>query len=265
MHGLRLVGVRRRPRPRRCRPHPVDAARRPTIRMVADGSPLDPGAYCSTAATRRPTTSTTSSTLARSRAQFNRRGDLVLQSLHRTWPSVADLRHRPAATRSAIPLQANAYLTPANASGLAPHRDAHDVIVLQLHGSKQWHVEHLGDVHPRRRRHDVHPRRHPAQRAHHRTRRHFISPSGLIRVTYRDVVERLLAEGPAVLDAPLPIGYRRRSAGATIERRRSPARSTRLATYLAGSTSRRVSSANNSAAAGRSQRGRIASLVALTA
>ncbi|MGB0113878.1 MAG: cupin domain-containing protein, partial [Ilumatobacteraceae bacterium] len=34
---------------------------------------------------------------------------------------------------------------------------------------------------------------------------------GIIRVSYRDVVDRLLADGPDGLDAPLPIGYRHRS------------------------------------------------------
>jgi hypothetical protein len=38
------------------------------------------------------------------------------------------------------PVGANAYLTPANARGLAPHFDDHDVFVLQVDGEKTWHV-----------------------------------------------------------------------------------------------------------------------------
>ena len=37
-------------------------------------------------------------------------------------------------------MQANAYLTPAGAAGLAPHHDTHDVFVLQVAGAKHWAV-----------------------------------------------------------------------------------------------------------------------------
>ena len=43
------------------------------------------------------------------------------------------------------PVQANAYLTPAGAVGLAPHHDEHDVIVVQQSGTKTWSVDGLGD------------------------------------------------------------------------------------------------------------------------
>ncbi|MFI1377240.1 cupin domain-containing protein [Streptomyces longwoodensis] len=38
------------------------------------------------------------------------------------------------------PVGANLYLTPARAQGFRPHVDMHDVFVLQLHGTKEWHV-----------------------------------------------------------------------------------------------------------------------------
>ena len=38
------------------------------------------------------------------------------------------------------PVGANLYLTPARAQGFLPHADTHDVFVLQLHGTKEWHV-----------------------------------------------------------------------------------------------------------------------------
>jgi bifunctional lysine-specific demethylase and histidyl-hydroxylase NO66 len=38
------------------------------------------------------------------------------------------------------PIGANLYLTPANSQGFRPHVDTHDVFILQLHGTKEWHV-----------------------------------------------------------------------------------------------------------------------------
>ncbi|WP_189277433.1 cupin domain-containing protein [Kitasatospora griseola] len=38
------------------------------------------------------------------------------------------------------PIGANIYLTPAGAQGFLPHVDTHDVFILQLHGTKEWHV-----------------------------------------------------------------------------------------------------------------------------
>jgi bifunctional lysine-specific demethylase and histidyl-hydroxylase NO66 len=62
---------------------------------------------------------------------------IVLQSLHRWWPPLVRFcRDLEAALGHAV--QANAYLTPAGAAGLAPHHDTHDVFVLQVHGAKHW-------------------------------------------------------------------------------------------------------------------------------
>ncbi|MFG2866126.1 cupin domain-containing protein [Streptomyces sioyaensis] len=38
------------------------------------------------------------------------------------------------------PVGANMYLTPARAQGFLPHADTHDVFILQIHGTKEWHV-----------------------------------------------------------------------------------------------------------------------------
>ena len=181
------------------------AVRRPTIRMVADGTPLDPGAYCTPLRLGGRHLDDVVDPL-KVAALFHGGATLVLQSLHRTWPSVTEFVSELQREVS-HPVQANAYLTPSDASGLAPHRDAHDVIVLQLHGSKQWHVEHLGDVQlaagdtmyiPAGTQHSAIT---TGQASFHLT-------LGLIRVTYRDVIERLLTDGPSLLDTPLPIGYR---------------------------------------------------------
>ena len=58
---------------------------------------------------------------------------LVLQALHRTWPPLVDF----AAALSAElghPVQINAYITPPQNQGFAPHYDVHDVFVLQVRG-----------------------------------------------------------------------------------------------------------------------------------
>lgn len=39
-----------------------------------------------------------------------------------------------------FPVQVNAYITPPHATGLVPHYDGHDVLVLQIQGSKVWHL-----------------------------------------------------------------------------------------------------------------------------
>jgi ribosomal protein L16 Arg81 hydroxylase len=39
-----------------------------------------------------------------------------------------------------FPTQVNAYITPPQSSGLVPHYDDHDVLVLQIRGSKTWHL-----------------------------------------------------------------------------------------------------------------------------
>lgn len=38
------------------------------------------------------------------------------------------------------PTQVNAYITPPQSSGLVPHFDDHDVLILQIQGSKTWHL-----------------------------------------------------------------------------------------------------------------------------
>jgi bifunctional lysine-specific demethylase and histidyl-hydroxylase NO66 len=64
---------------------------------------------------------------------------VVLQSLQRWWePATRFCRELELALGHAT--QANAYLTPAGAAGLAPHHDTHDVFVLQVAGTKHWVV-----------------------------------------------------------------------------------------------------------------------------
>ena len=48
-----------------------------------------------------------------------------------------------------FPVQVNAYITPPHSQGLVPHYDAHDVLILQVQGSKTWHLYSGADVPPR--------------------------------------------------------------------------------------------------------------------
>lgn len=64
---------------------------------------------------------------------------IVLQGLHRTWEPVGNLATR-LVDELGHPVQVNAYITPAQNQGFAPHYDTHDVFVLQVSGRKQWTV-----------------------------------------------------------------------------------------------------------------------------
>ncbi len=64
---------------------------------------------------------------------------LVLQALHRTWPPLVDFGSR-LAEELGHPVQINAYITPPQSQGFAPHHDVHDVFVLQVSGRKHWTV-----------------------------------------------------------------------------------------------------------------------------
>jgi ribosomal protein L16 Arg81 hydroxylase len=64
---------------------------------------------------------------------------LVLQGLHRMWPPVVDFGAK-LADDLGHPVQINAYITPSENRGFAPHYDVHDVFVLQVSGRKRWRL-----------------------------------------------------------------------------------------------------------------------------
>ncbi|HEY2221808.1 cupin domain-containing protein [Actinomycetospora sp.] len=64
---------------------------------------------------------------------------VVLQGLHRTWAPVTELA-TGLNTDLGHPVQVNAYVTPASSTGFSAHYDVHDVFVLQIAGTKRWHV-----------------------------------------------------------------------------------------------------------------------------
>jgi ribosomal protein L16 Arg81 hydroxylase len=66
-------------------------------------------------------------------------GTIILNHLHRRHPPLAKLCAALELEFSA-PFQTNIYLTPPKAQGFHPHFDTHDVLVLQLAGSKRWQL-----------------------------------------------------------------------------------------------------------------------------
>ena len=189
----------------------ASASRRPEIRLVRDGAPIDAREYCTTLRLGGRTVSDVADP-AKVVDRFTEGATIVLQSLHRTWPPVsrfvADLEAAASHT-----VQANAYLTPPGAAGLAPHADSHDVLVLQLHGSKQWEVGALGAV--TLAAGDVLYL--PAGTQHRAAAQETASlhlTIGILRARYRDVLARVLAGLGGIADQPLPLGYAHDPAGA---------------------------------------------------
>lgn len=118
------------------------AIRVPAIRMIRQGERIPPSEFCTP--TRLGSTTVNDVADVRKVLDLVRGGaSVVLQSLHRTWSPVSAWC---AALERELgwPVQANAYLTPPGERGLSPHADGHDVLAIQVHGSKNWHVDGLG-------------------------------------------------------------------------------------------------------------------------
>lgn len=180
----------------------ASAPRQPLVRLVQNGTTV-PGWSKTVRLGGRHVPDVADAGCVASR--FAAGATVVLQSLHRTWPAlrsfVEQLEHEVS-----HPVQANAYLTPADSAGLSRHSDEHDVIVLQLFGTKHWDVDGLGVIDlaegaslylPAGTAHDAWT---TADASLHLT-------LGIIPVTYRSVVTRLLSQPDSDLDAPLPLGY----------------------------------------------------------
>jgi bifunctional lysine-specific demethylase and histidyl-hydroxylase NO66 len=87
----------------------------------------------------RPSAFTGVADVHRVLAEFERGATIVLQGLHHLWlPLARYCRHLEAFLGH--PVQANAYYTPAGSQGLPVHHDTHEVISLQVAGSKRWLV-----------------------------------------------------------------------------------------------------------------------------
>lgn len=179
------------------------AVRRPEVRLMRAGEAVDAASWCTTLRLGGRQVGDVVDPVGVGRALADG-ATVVLQSLHRTVPAVGRFASALEAEIS-HPVQVNAYLTPPGAAGLAPHADGHDVIAVQLHGSKAWTVDGLGDLtlDPGDTLYLPAGTRHAAE-TDQRSSLHLTV--GILRVTYRAAVQRLLA-GASDLDAPLPLGY----------------------------------------------------------
>jgi bifunctional lysine-specific demethylase and histidyl-hydroxylase NO66 len=183
----------------------TDLGRRPTFRLVRDGAPLPPAAY--TLRTRVGGADIDDvADVDRILDHVAGGATVVAQGLQRHWPPLARFCLDVEATLGHA-VQANADLSPPGAAALARHVDGHDVLVLQVAGSKAWEITGLGDV--TLAPGDVaylpagtsHSARTAAAMSLHIT-------LGLLTTTYRDVLRRLLdGVEDAELDRPLPVGF----------------------------------------------------------
>lgn len=179
------------------------AVRRPEVRLMRAGQAIDPATWTTTVRLGGRQVGDVVDPAAVAKAMLEG-ATVVLQSLHRTVASVGRFASALEAEIS-HPVQVNAYLTPPGAAGLAPHADGHDVIAVQLHGSKRWTVEGLGDLELAPGDALYVPAGTPhAAATQERSSLHLTV--GIIRTTYRAAIERLLARHDD-LDAPLPIGF----------------------------------------------------------
>jgi len=111
--------------------------RTPFLRMAMDGTVLDRGTYTRGGGAGASVNDQVADDLVLT--QLADGATLVLQALHRTWPPLIDFGSRLAAELG-HPVQINAYVTPPQNRGFAPHYDVHDVFVLQVAGRKHWTI-----------------------------------------------------------------------------------------------------------------------------
>ena len=112
--------------------------RAPGFRLVNAGEKLDQRAY-TVDLPWRPKPFTGSADHLAVLREFERGATVVLQGLHLTSTPLARYCRELEAFLE-HPVQANAYYTPARSQGLPVHHDTHDVLVLQVSGSKRWLV-----------------------------------------------------------------------------------------------------------------------------
>ena len=176
--------------------------------MVKDGTVLSTSAFTrATSISGQPLTGLVDA--RRLLALVDQGATVVLQGLHRSWPRITELVAQ-LETELGHPGQANAYLTPAGSQGFAPHRDTHDVFVIQTEGEKVWLIGEEGSEDevlltpgsvlylPTGTRHSA---RSQASHSLHVT-------VGINQVTWRGLVERAVRQALAAIpDTHLPAGY----------------------------------------------------------
>jgi hypothetical protein len=100
------------------------------MNMVNTGRPVPAERYTTAAGHVDP---------VRAAREFAAGGTIILPGLQRRLPAQAAYC-RALETVFSCDLQTNIYFTPDNAQGFRTHYDSHDVIVLQVHGTKTWKI-----------------------------------------------------------------------------------------------------------------------------
>jgi lysine-specific demethylase/histidyl-hydroxylase NO66 len=121
-----------------CRPEPS------AVRLVRGGEDKDPDTY---------RLADGSFDLVRVRKDFADGYTIVVDRVEQYVRAIGSLSHSIEVELN-FPTQVNAYVTPAGSTGFVPHYDPHDVLILQIHGSKIWHLYTDTDVVP----HEMHRR-----------------------------------------------------------------------------------------------------------
>jgi len=85
--------------------------------------------------------------LVKVRSDFADGYTIVLDDVEQYVRTVALLAHAIEAELN-FATKVNAYITPPESQGFVAHYDGHDVLILQIHGSKIWHIYEGADVQP---------------------------------------------------------------------------------------------------------------------
>ncbi|MGH3557523.1 MAG: cupin domain-containing protein [Mycobacterium sp.] len=108
------------------------------VRLIRDGEDKDPDTY---------RLADGSLDLVRVRNDFADGYTIVLNGLERYVRAIASLSHSIEVELN-FPTRVNAYVTPPESTGFVPHYDPHDVLVLQIQGSKTWRLSNDAAVAP---------------------------------------------------------------------------------------------------------------------
>jgi ribosomal protein L16 Arg81 hydroxylase len=110
----------------------------PRIRMVKDGIQLPDPLYI----THTTTNGFVSHTIDNEKifSLFEDGASIVCQQLNITFPTLYEFTQTLSNHFKSSSIGLNTYLTPHTAQAFDPHYDAHDVFILQVHGSKIWQL-----------------------------------------------------------------------------------------------------------------------------
>ncbi len=112
--------------------------RYPAIQLARDGGYVASEAYTKNIQAGRNSFNGVPD-IAKIQSEYRSGSTVVLNHLHRTWAPLRELCESLENDFTHV-VHANAYLTPEDTPGFAPHYDTHEVFVLQVAGSKRWRV-----------------------------------------------------------------------------------------------------------------------------